>query len=111
MKVFQDDVCFSRGHFPTATEINDNELTKFRRILSNHMHKEILPSGDKENVPHLSHFFQPFGEGIDHTARISLQADPDDRLKWVSHRCGVDVSVEPPDHTAGYQCPHSTQAG
>ena len=111
MKVFQDDVCFGRGHFRTAAEINDNELTKFRRILSNHMHEEILPSCDKENVSHLSHSFQPFGEGMDHTAGICLKADPDDRLKRVPHRRGVDVSVEPPDHATGHQCPHSTQAG
>ena len=103
VQVLEDEVRFRGGHFRTPTKVDDNELPKFRRILSNHMHEEVLPSGDKENAPHLSHLCQTSGERMDHVAGIYLQAYGDDRLQRVPHRLGVDVGVEASDDAAFHQ--------
>ena len=103
VQVLEDEVCFRRGHFRTPTKVADNELPKFRRILSNHMHEEILATGDKENVSHLRHLCQPSGERMHYVTGIYLQADGNDRLKRVSHRLGVDVGVEASDDAALHQ--------
>ncbi len=78
--------------------------------MNNYMHKEIMLSGDEENIPHLSHDCQPFSEGPHHIAGIYLQADGNDRLQGASNCLWVDVGIKASDHTFGYQFAHTTQA-
>src|SRR5450631_2064886 len=109
--MLQYDVCIGRGDFRAATEVDDNELSKLRRSLSNDMDEEILATGDKENVPHLRHSRQPPGERMDHPSGICLEPDANDRLEGMPHRLGVDVGVEASDHAARDQRPHPAEAG
>src|ERR1035437_6269960 len=110
VELLQDDVSLRCGDFRAAAEIDENELPKFRDVLSCHTHKKIMPAGDKEDISDLGHARQAFCEGMDNIARIYLQADGNDGLKGVSHGLGVDVGVEAPDHPARDHRPDPTQA-
>ena len=110
-ELLQDNIRLRRGDFRATAEVNENEPPKLGYVLSGHTYKEIVPSGDKEDVPHLSHSCQTFSEGMNDIAGVHLQADGNDRLEGMPHRLGVDVGIEASDHTARDQCPHPAQTG
>jgi hypothetical protein len=55
VELFQDDVCLRCGDFRAPAKVDENELPKFRYVMSSDTYKEIMSAGDKKNIPHLSH--------------------------------------------------------
>ena len=62
MELFQDNVCLRCGDFWAPAEVDENELPKFRHVLSGDTYKEIMSAGDKEYIPHLSHAGKRFAK-------------------------------------------------